>query len=426
MPQVSFGPFRLDSAERRLHSGATVIPLRPKTFAVLDYLVARAGRLVTKEQLLAAVWPDTAITDTVLKVCVREIREALGDDPEHARYVETAHRLGYRFVGQVSITNLPAPVSSLVGRRREIEDIARTLDGSRLVTLVGAGGSGKSRLALEAAAALRDRFEDGVWWVDLSSLNDPAFVPQAAAVALGVRDQPGELLTAVLARYVSTREMLLAVDNCEHLLAASAALLQTLMRTGPRLRVLATSREPLNTDGERVYLVPALSVPVSASVLTASQALEYDAIRLFDERARAVLPSFVLSEGNCGTVVEICRHLDGLPLAIELAAARVPAVPIATDRGAAQRFPARARVRPSIRAASSSDIACGHRLELRPARRRPTAAAGSIVRFRRQLHVGSGRTHRNIRRRTERRSRRPHDPPHRQVPGARDGPVGIP
>ena len=280
MAQVRFGPFRLDRAEHRLHRGATVIPLRPKTFAVLDHLVARAGRLVTKEQLLAAVWPGTAVTDVVLKVCVREIREALGDDPEDARYVETAHRLGYRFIGQVSVTNLPAPVSSLVGRGSEIEAISGALAGSRLLTLVGAGGSGKSRLALEVAASLRDTFEDGVWWVDLASIVDEAFVPHATAVALGVRDQPGEQPTTVLARYVSTRETLLVVDNCEHLLAATAALLQELLRAGPRLRVLATSREPLQTDGERVYRVPPLSIPESAGSVTAAQALEYEAVRL--------------------------------------------------------------------------------------------------------------------------------------------------
>ena len=168
--QVTFGAFRLDRANRSLHRGLSVIPLRPKAFAILELLVARAGRLVTKEQLLAAVWPDTAVTDTVLKVCVREIREALGDDPDAPRFVETAHRLGYRFVGQTSHTNLPARLSSLVGRQREIVDIAHTLERSRLLTLVGAGGSGKSRLALEVAGSLDGTFDDGAWWIDLAPL----------------------------------------------------------------------------------------------------------------------------------------------------------------------------------------------------------------------------------------------------------------
>src|SRR5262245_65164577 len=124
MPHITFGPFRLDTASRRMHRGVDVVPLRPKTFAVLEYLIARPGRLVTKEDLLAAIWPDTAVTDTVLKVCVREIRDALGDDSETPRYIETAHRLGYRFIGHVLPSSLPSPVSSLIGRRREIDEIS--------------------------------------------------------------------------------------------------------------------------------------------------------------------------------------------------------------------------------------------------------------------------------------------------------------
>ena len=182
--QVTFGPFRLDRPNRRLHRGLAVIPLRPKAFAVLDYLVARAGRLVTKDQLLAALWPNTAVTDTVLKVCIREIRDALGDDPDSPHFVETAHRLGYRFVSQISYTNLPTRLSSLVGRQREIIEIARALEAWRLVTLVGAGGSGKSRLALEVARSVEEKFEDGVRWVDLTPLSAESFVPQAVAVFL--------------------------------------------------------------------------------------------------------------------------------------------------------------------------------------------------------------------------------------------------
>jgi len=328
MAQLRFGPFRLDSAERRLHGGAAVIPLRPKTFAVLEHLATRPGRLVTKEQLLAAVWPDTAVSDAVLKVCVREIRDALGDNPDDPRYVETAHRLGYRFIGQAPVTNLPAPVSSLVGREREIAEISSALESCRLLTLVGAGGSGKSRLALEVAASLRDRFEDGVWWVDLAAVTYEGFVPQAIAVTLGLRDQPGEPLPVVLARYLSTRAVLLVADNCEHLLSGTASLIQELLPAAPRLRVLATSREPLKTEGEQLYWVPTLSIPESASLLTPSQALEYQAVRLFEVRARAALPTFVISERNSPAVVDICRQLDGLPLAIELAAARVAAIPV--------------------------------------------------------------------------------------------------
>ena len=325
-PQVTFGPFRLDRVNRSLHRGQSVIPLRPKAFAVLEHLVTRAGRLATKDQLLAAIWPNTAVTDTVLKVCIREIRDALGDDPDAPRFVETAHRLGYRFVGQTSHSNLPATISSLVGRQREIGEIAQALERSRLLTLIGAGGSGKSRLALEVAGSLDEKFNDGVWWVDLAPLGDESFVPQAVATVLGVRDQPGQGLTHILSKFLAPREMLLIVDNCEHVIGASASLLQQLLQAAPRLRVLATSREPLRNDGERVFLVPPLSVPRSQEVPLPNGALEYESVRLFAERARAAMPSFALSTANCQAVTDICRHLDGMPLAIELAAARVRAL----------------------------------------------------------------------------------------------------
>ena len=322
MSHISFGPFRLDSANRRLHHGEHVVPLRPKTFAVLEHLTARPGHLVTKEQLLAAVWPDTAVTDTVLKVCIREIRDAIGDDAESPRYIETAHRLGYRFVGHVSTTNLPAAVSRLIGRQDELAAISDELGRARLVTLTGSGGSGKSRLAIEVADSLGDRFEHGIWWIDLAPVGDERFVPQAVAIALGVRDQSGQSLTSLLGRFLAASETLLVVDNCEHLIGAAASLIQTLLQRAPRLRVLATSREPLRADGERVRMVAPLSVP-GPSVSTVEEALEYDAIRLFEDRATAAWSSFTLSNSTCPAVVAICRRLDGLPLAIELAAARV-------------------------------------------------------------------------------------------------------
>ena len=281
---------------------------------------------MTKDQLLAAVWPNTAVTDTVLKVCVREIRDALGDDPDAPRFVQTAHRLGYRFVGQASYSNLPARLSCMVGRQPEIADIAPALEGSRLLTLVGAGGSGKSRLALEVAGSLDEKFNDGVWWVDLAPLGDDSFVPQAVATVLGVREQPGQALTQTLCRFLAPREVLLVVDDSEHVIGASASLVQELLQAAPRLRVLATSREPLRSDGERVFPVPSLSLPGSRETPSADRALEFESVQLFAERARAALPSFVLSTSNCQAVTDICRRLDGMPLAIELAAAQIRAL----------------------------------------------------------------------------------------------------
>jgi non-specific serine/threonine protein kinase len=277
---------------------------------------------VTKEQLLAAIWPGIAVTDTVLKVCVREVRDALDDDPQSPRYIETAHRLGYRFVGHVLPTNLPSAVSSLIGRRREIEELSGELNRSRLVTLVGPGGCGKSRLAIEVAATLGGHVEHGAWWVDLAPLSDGRFVPQAVAMALGVRDQPGESLMPLVGRFLATREVLLVVDNCEHVIDAIASLVHALLHRVAGLRVLATSREPFKIDGERVWVVPPLSIP-TGDVSSAEEALEYEAVKLFEDRARGALSSFTLSNANCPAVVEICRRLEGMPLAIELAAARV-------------------------------------------------------------------------------------------------------
>src|SRR5262245_57862307 len=247
MPQITFGPFRLDSSNRRLHRGGKVVSLRPKTFEVLAYLAGRPGRLVTKEELLATIWPATAVTDTVLKVCVREIRTALGDDAEAPRFIETAHRLGYRFIGHVLPSNLPSPVSSLIGRRHEIEEISQELDRARLVTLTGPGGWRKARLALEVAGAIRDRFNDGARWIDLEPLGDEVFVPETLAVVLGVRDQPGHSLTSLVGRFLATREVLLIIDNCEHVIGATADLLHSLLQAAGRLRVLTTSREPFKT-----------------------------------------------------------------------------------------------------------------------------------------------------------------------------------
>ncbi len=207
---------------------------------------------------------------------------------------------------------LPDPLSSFVGREGELREITRMLDGTRLLSLTGAGGSGKTRLAIEAARRAHGRFADGVWWVELAPIETPDLVANAVLTALGDRAQTGRTVTAQLVAALADRELLLVFDNCEHLVAECARLVSTLLRASPRLHVLATSREAFNVPGEVVWPVPTL--PHDA------------AVRLFDERARAVAPNFRITDANAGAVVEICRRLDGLPLAIELAAARVTAL----------------------------------------------------------------------------------------------------
>ncbi|HEY3247668.1 MAG TPA: adenylate/guanylate cyclase domain-containing protein [bacterium] len=221
--------------------------------------------------------------------------------------------------------NLPAQLTTFIGRNRELTELRTRLAVARMLTLTGAGGSGKTRLALQLAADRLDDFPDGVWWVDLAPLNDPALVPQAVATALGIREQPDRPLQDSLLDYVRLKRLLLILDNCEHLVASCAALADLLLRQSPDLRVLATSREGLGIAGETLYPVPPLALPdsdrVAPEVLT-----QYEAVQLFADRAASLVLSFAVTERNGAVIAQICRRLDGIPLALELAAARVKAL----------------------------------------------------------------------------------------------------
>ena len=214
---------------------------------------------------------------------------------------------------RVGAHNLPVQLTSFVGRQAEMHEVRQLLAGNRLVTLTGAGGAGKTRLAVEIVARIAAEFGDGVWYVDLAPITDPGVEPVALARALGLPDQPGRSTMDTLLRFVRDRRMLVVLDNCEHLLDASADLVVALLGAAPGLTVLATSREPIGVAGEVSWRVPSLS-------------LADEAIELFTDRARRVRPDFAVSDDNAAVVTEICRRLDGLPLAIELAAARVRAL----------------------------------------------------------------------------------------------------
>jgi predicted ATPase/DNA-binding CsgD family transcriptional regulator len=220
--------------------------------------------------------------------------------------------------------NLPAELTSFVGRRGELAEVRRLLAGSRLVTLTGAGGVGKTRLALRAAAGLRRAFRDGVWLVQLDQVRDEELVAQAVARALGLQDRAGYAPAAALAEYLAGRQLLLVLDNCEHVVDAAAKLADQLLRAAAGLRVLATSRESLNTTGETVLAVPPLAAPEAGRRLSVAELTRFPAAGLFAERAAQVVPGFALTEANMAAVAGICRRLEGLPLAIELAAARLP------------------------------------------------------------------------------------------------------
>ncbi len=221
------------------------------------------------------------------------------------------------------LDNLPLQLSSLVGREREIAEVEELLGSTRLLTLTGPGGSGKTRLALAVGNELVEGFENGVWLVKLAPLSDPDLVPQAVASVLGIRETPGTALVDSLCVHLASREPLLVLDNCEHLVGACASLVETLVRSCPRLRILATSREALGVRGETLFAVPPLSLPDPRRLSAMESLGGYEAARLFVERARAVRPEFEITEQNAMAVAQICYRLDGIPLAIELAAARV-------------------------------------------------------------------------------------------------------
>ncbi|MCI0475311.1 MAG: NB-ARC domain-containing protein, partial [Anaerolineales bacterium] len=233
-------------------------------------------------------------------------------------------------------TNVPLPLTSFIGRKQEIAEITNLLKGEgihpsafRLLTLSGAGGCGKTRLALQIAQDLPGfgnleglRFPDGIWWVDLAALNDPALVTQAVATVFNLSESPGISLIAVLTNYLRAKDCLLLLDNCEHLLGACARLIGTLLSACPKLQIVVTSREPLNIGGETVWRVPSLASPPLELLPPLAQLRQYDAIQLFVERATAVAANWRLVE-NAAPAAQVCARLDGIPLAIELAAARL-------------------------------------------------------------------------------------------------------
>ena len=234
--------------------------------------------------------------------------------------------------------NLPAPRSSFVGRERDKIEVKRTLAITRLLTLTGAGGSGKTRLALEVARDLVGLYPDGVWLVELAPISEGTLVPEIVANALRVRELPGRPIIDTLAGDLKTRQMLLLLDNCEHLIDASANLTDTLLSDCPHLKILATSREPLGVAGEAIWRVPSLAAPDTDRLPAAGELTRYDAVRLFLDRARLRLPDFELTQQNAGAVAGVCGRLEGMPLAIELATARMGTLAVEQVAGRLEDF----------------------------------------------------------------------------------------
>ena len=336
------GPFVLDAQTGVLTQAGSPVSLGKRAVAVLAVLVRSAHEYVPKTRILEEAWPGLVVQESNLAVQILSIRRALATASGGDAWVETLPRRGYRFVGPVTRlpdkvasdvdvdahSNLPEPLTSFVGRARERAEIEQLLAANRLVTLTGTGGVGKTRLALCVAAGLTHAYREGVWLVELASLADPALVPQAVATALELQEQPGRSLTQTLVEYLQPRELLLVLDNAEHLLAACTHLTDAVLRQCARVKWLVTSRERLDVPGEVTYRVPSLSMPDSGRDTPVQALLEYESVRLFRERAWLHRPHFAVTAQNAPAMASICRRLDGIPLAIELAAARARAMSI--------------------------------------------------------------------------------------------------
>jgi predicted ATPase/DNA-binding winged helix-turn-helix (wHTH) protein len=347
-----FENVQVDAAQRTLRVAGQPVAVGGRAFDLLVALVERAGGLVTKDELLVAVWGPLIVEEANLHVHVSALRKLLGP-----RAIETVPGRGYRFLlPAVDAPAADAPVATeapaafavrvvapqpLIGREDELHALEALLAAHRLVTVIGAGGIGKTRLAAMATWQARDRHGAGVAVVDLTSLADAALLPVAIATALKLRSPGGDDPVAALVATVRPLDALVLIDNAEHLVDAVAKIAQALVDGAPSLRVLVTSQVPLRVSHERLYRLGGLSVPVAGAAIAAQDALRFGAVALFDERLQAADARARVDDGNIEAVLDICRRLDGIALAIELAAARCPVLGV---RGVAQRLGERFRL----------------------------------------------------------------------------------
>ena len=326
-----FGRFELRPATRQILVDEQPATLGARAFDLLLALLERRDRLVTKDELLEIVWPGLVVEENNLQVQVSALRKLLGPEA-----IATVAGHGYRFTleptqveapppspARVAKLNLPAQFASFVGRERELDDLRKLAAVNRLLTLIGVGGIGKTRLALQLAAIAADAHVDGVWFADLAPISDPRLVVNAIASTLGVREEAGRPIIETLHQFIEDRALLLVFDNCEHLLLVCGQLARDLLQVGRKLAIVATSREPLHVSGEATYLLAPLPAPDPGGENSPDALRGYAAIQLFVDRAIAARPGFALTRENAAAVAQICRDLDGIPLALELAAARI-------------------------------------------------------------------------------------------------------
>jgi non-specific serine/threonine protein kinase len=315
------------------------VPLGSRAFEILETLALSSGGIVTKDELMKRVWPGLVVEDNTLQVHISAIRRALGKDRDLLR---TVSGRGYRLLGEWTepearflgstpairvepsergafVTNIPSAASELIGRQSSISQIITLMSAYRVVTLTGPGGIGKTVLASEVARRLQPSIDGDAFFVELVSLPDPNLVPTTLAQTLDLRLQGDDISADLVARAIGNRKMLLVIDNCEHVVDAAAEMVEAILRACQNVSVLATSRELLRIEGEFTYRVPPLEVPAKEEKV---DALQHSAVQLFVARTLALQSDFTMSKDRVSVIAGICRHLDGIPLAIEFAAAR--------------------------------------------------------------------------------------------------------
>ncbi|SCB09952.1 transcriptional regulator [Bradyrhizobium shewense] len=331
-----FGPFRLDALQRRIERDGSPIQLSARAFDILLALIRQAGNVVRKSDLIAKTWPDGGVDENSLRVYIAALRKALGDGHAGAKYLTTISGQGYCFVGSLSSPdqqkpaparsnyshNLPIHPRQFVGREQSVQDISDRLKAQRFVTVVGPGGIGKTTVVVSTGHALLAEFAGQVYFVSFGETSDAALVPAIAASSLGLAAGPNDAASSLVA-FLRDKRMLVILDCCEHVIEAAASLAERLYKEAPDLHIVATSRELLRVEGEHTYRLSPIASPPEKAILTAASARAYPAVELFVERATAAGGEFALTDANASDVGNLCRRLDGIPLAIELTAGHV-------------------------------------------------------------------------------------------------------
>ena len=335
------GGWEVDLVRRELRARGITVPLGRRAFAILAVLVQSAGELVTKDELMARVWPGVIVEENTLEVHICAVRKALGTDRET---LKTSFGRGYCLVGDWTIrqtstranpmaldptrilvrpfpANIPAAASEIIGRTAAVQQLHDSLRARRAITLTGTGGIGKTTLALEAARSLYTTFDGNCRYVDMAALSDPSLVPSMVAAVLGFKPGSDEISAESVAREIGRKKLLLVLDNCEHVIDAAARLAEAVVLLCPTTSILATSREALRIEGEHIYRVLPLEVPELLQEET-DAVLGKSAVQLFIARTKALDSAFSPDGENLRAIAAICRRLDGIPLAIEFAAAR--------------------------------------------------------------------------------------------------------